>query len=693
MNAFKTTLSLYGLRAQYSMQPPLPLGTCLQNRYRLIKILGQGGFGRTYLAEDQGRFNERCALKEWIPPQSGPDSFRKSKELFEREAAVLYQKIQHPQIPKFHATLQEDGRLFLVQDYVAGKTYRALLDERRSRRSPLSEAEVRQLIDDLLPVLDYLHGIGIIHRDISPDNVILRDKDQLPVLIDFGVVKEVATRLQFSHSAYLATSVGKLGYAPSEQLQTGQAYPSSDLYALAVTAIVLMTGREPQELFDPETLTWNWQTLTSTRPSFAHVLNRMLSQRPSDRYASSQAVMQALRAVPGSSTRQMAQSAKSVPPVQVSDMRTVEVGRRSAPRSSGSNHQPSIHRDPASAYAASQALNTPERHGFWENPWMLVPTGLVVAILSGFGAWAVVNTLIQGSLFPSELKSQGNQNPDPQSPIPTPTLTPKPLPPQVVQQSKLSLAVDQPLTREGTLTSPLIYRFTAEAGQLLTVRLEGGDVRMAVLGPNQEPVDNQATGVQQWQGTLAASGEYAIRLSPTPDVSQSSYKLDILLNNPAPPTPDPTETPLISETPLPTPTSIEGVIPIPIPTDTLNPQSPIPTPESSPTTSPTISPSPASPAPSEESLILPPGRQSLKVSGQTSAQNIKTYLVNGREAQNLTVEVLNGPVTLEVRDPADQPIDSNVLESNQTLSSTGTYKIRVLADQSSDFTLRIKIKD
>ncbi|HBK61993.1 MAG TPA: serine/threonine protein kinase, partial [Cyanobacteria bacterium UBA11166] len=111
------------------MEPAIASGTILQNRYHLIRVLGQGGFARTYLAEDLNRFNEPCALKELIPPQTESQGIDKSKELFQREATTLYQ-IKHPQVPEFRATFEQDGRLFLVQDYVEGKTYRELLNER-----------------------------------------------------------------------------------------------------------------------------------------------------------------------------------------------------------------------------------------------------------------------------------------------------------------------------------------------------------------------------------------------------------------------------------------------------------------------------------------------------------------------------------------------------------------------------------
>ncbi|MEW6493723.1 MAG: serine/threonine-protein kinase, partial [Cyanobacteriota bacterium] len=303
------------------MEPPIPSGTILQNRYLLLSVLGQGGFGRTYLAEDQGRFNERCAIKELSPPDTGAYALEKSKELFQREAESLY-KINQPQVPQFRANFEQDGRLFLVQDYVEGKTYRELLNERKSHtviqndpnlgipvpnRDPnagaFSEGEVRQLLVQLLPVLDHIHSRGIIHRDITPDNIIRRNSDGLPVLIDFGVVKELATRLLAANATAPVTTVGKVGYAPSEQIQTGRAFPSSDLYSLAASAVVLLTGKEPQALFDDNHLTWNWRRWANVSDEFAGVLNRMLSHRPGDRYQSATEVLQALQS-PGTAVPQ-----------------------------------------------------------------------------------------------------------------------------------------------------------------------------------------------------------------------------------------------------------------------------------------------------------------------------------------------------------------------------------------------------
>lgn len=263
-------------------------------------MLGQGGFGRTYLAQDTNRFHEVCVLKEFEPQSQGAKHAQKAEELFTREAKVLHQ-LHHAQIPQFRELFQVKWQnrelFFLVQDYVEGKTYEQLLDDRRNRGLTFSESEAVELLQQLLPVLKYIHRSSIVHRDISPDNIILRDLDQKPVLIDFGVVKAAAT--QAVHSGQ--TLVGKPGYAPVEQLHKGSADPSSDLYALAVTIVVLLTGREAQSLFDPMNFTCQWKQYTHPSPAFAQIIDRMLSNRPRDRYHSAQDVIDALSMVsPGS---------------------------------------------------------------------------------------------------------------------------------------------------------------------------------------------------------------------------------------------------------------------------------------------------------------------------------------------------------------------------------------------------------
>jgi serine/threonine-protein kinase len=187
----------------------------------------------------------------------------------------------------------------LVQDYVDGPTYRQLLDQRRLQGKTFSEAEVTQLMRDLLPVLHYIHSLGVVHRDIAPDNLILRTADQLPVLIDFGGVKQVAASVasQYTPSAPTPTRVGKVGYAPDEQMDHGQVYAHSDLYALAVTVLVLLTGKEPGELGDLSAGTWRQGIKLS--PTLSRTLMKMLADSPRDRFQTADEVLQALQPLPG----------------------------------------------------------------------------------------------------------------------------------------------------------------------------------------------------------------------------------------------------------------------------------------------------------------------------------------------------------------------------------------------------------
>ena len=276
------------------MSKSIDRGTLINNRYLIQKTLGRGGFGRTYLALDTQRFSEPCVLKEFLPDTNNSKVISKSKELFEREAKVLYQ-IQHEQIPQFLALLTHEEQLFIVQEYIDGKTYLQILGDRLSTTGkPFSEMEVREWLSNMLPVLEYIHTRNIIHRDISLENVMLPRDRTKPVLIDFGVVKEKFTQIFLNNSSSQhfnqGSVVGKMGYSPPEQLRLGQCYPSSDLYALAVSALILLTGKMPSKLID-ESLKWQWQSYVKVNNSFAGILNKMLAELPNERYQSAKEVL------------------------------------------------------------------------------------------------------------------------------------------------------------------------------------------------------------------------------------------------------------------------------------------------------------------------------------------------------------------------------------------------------------------
>ncbi|MEH2111247.1 serine/threonine-protein kinase [Nostoc sp.] len=580
------------------MQPPITVGTVLQNRYRIIQILGQGGFGRTYLAEDQRRFNELCAIKELTSTATGALAWEKAQELFHREAAILYQ-IEHPQVPKFRERFEQDQRLFLVEDYVAGQTYRTLLAERQAVGQTFTEAEVLQLIELLLPVLEHIHSRGIIHRDISPENIILRDSDAKPVLIDFGVVKELATRLRSPDSALPETTVGKLGYSPSEQMQTGGAYPSSDLYALAVSAVVLLTGKEPKDLFDENQLTWNWQRWIKVNPRFAMVLNRMLNHIPSDRYQSAASVLQALQPL----------QQPSLPPLNVSNLQTMAVGRRpdSVP--------------PASPQKLNPVIPPRTTNSILDNPLAITAIGSAVVIIAGFGSWALVSSIRSQPKTPIETPPQNFPSPViPGGTTPTPTLTPTPTPTSnqsVVPSKRLNLgASNNTATVNDTLKTNqrIRYTFFGQKGDKLTAFLDpGSNILLTVFSPNQQPIDINAQQVTAYQGILLVTGRYTIELTLVPGVTESNYNLNVALEKLVKPTPTAIPLPIPIETPLPTPTATPLPIPIetplPIPTET-----PLPIPTETPLPIPTETPLPI--PTTIETPTLPPTDGTQPFSGQ-----------------------------------------------------------------------------
>lgn len=689
------------------MQPAISIGTLLQNHYRVVQLLGQGGFGRTYLAEDQGRFNERCAIKEFVPIQ-GEDKFSdKATQLFQREASVLYQ-ISHPQIPQFRATFEEEERLFLVQDYVAGPTYHEVLKQRKDQGRTFSETEVRQFLQQMLPVLAHIHAKGIIHRDVSPDNIILRQQDGLPVLIDFGVVKEVVTRMQMDGVVSHATTVGKAGYAPNEQMQTGRAYPSSDLYALAVTAIVLLTGKEPQILFDDVNAVWKWEKSATVSPQLAAVLNKALSFRPGDRYQSVKDMALALRsgnqanspadplmggltgAVPGARPSPI----KPVPPV--SQMKTVAVGRPS-PSMSGN---PTVSRPTTVGQAGGRSNQRPkeqrpreqivmpsekERSSMLENPLAVGGLAAALAVIAGLAGYGVVQTLdtaVTPSPTITSLPPLGSEEP---------TVPPTPIQsaPTPVEYEQLPLDLVPGATKivEGNMRQgdKVNYPLVAEAGQTLKVEQSVDDVRLSVLGPNGRPVSRRADKVFEWEGELETPGEYRIQLSPVRDVKSSDYRLTVTLTSPPPPVVEPpVETrPPVVEPPIETrPPAIEP------PTETQPP-------EVIPPTEPPVTEPPTQPQVQSQRISFPSGSDGILVANSVGPGRIRRYIVNAQEGQILSARITDtqgGRADFDVLLPGGEMVAdaSGIVWWEGLLPVGGDYAIDVQANQRSEFTLEIR---
>jgi serine/threonine protein kinase, bacterial len=312
-------------------------GNLLSNRYEVVRELGRGGFGRTYLAIDRNKFGEKCVLKEFAPQVRGQAELQKAKELFERETGILY-KLKHPQIPAFRELLRVDGlqseSLFLVQDFIDGENYLDRVNQRVSQGKVFNEGEVVQFLQHLLPVLNYIHNLGVIHRDISPDNIIYRYSDRLPVLIDFGCVKEIAaTAVSRYSTAKIATRIGKQGYAPDEQMIRGKVSPASDLYAVAATALTLLTGKDATEIYNPAEAKWEWRKFVSLSPELGAIIDRLLQYNPQHRYQTAKEVLAILPASTNYAAASFNTAAPNNPqPIthanKISQLKTIEISPR-----------------------------------------------------------------------------------------------------------------------------------------------------------------------------------------------------------------------------------------------------------------------------------------------------------------------------------------------------------------------------
>ncbi len=260
----------------------------LKDRYRAMKPLGQGGFGKTFLAVDEDKPSQPyCVIKQFFPQAQGTNTVQKAAELFTQEAIRLDELGKHPQIPELLAYFSQDNQQYLVQQFIEGKDLAKELEE----KGTFSEAQIHSLLQDLLPVLQFVHQQKVIHRDIKPENIIRRHSNQQLVLVDFGASK-VATGTALARTG---TSIGSAGYAAPEQ-SFGRAVFASDFYGLGVTCIHLMTGVHPFDLFDASEGNWVWRNALNSPVSdeLGRILDKMLESAINRRYQSATEVLKDL---------------------------------------------------------------------------------------------------------------------------------------------------------------------------------------------------------------------------------------------------------------------------------------------------------------------------------------------------------------------------------------------------------------
>ncbi|MGI2908166.1 CHASE2 domain-containing protein [Tolypothrix sp. VBCCA 56010] len=265
-------------------------GKILDGRYKIVKVLGSGGFSETYIAEDTRRpQNPLCVVKQLKPGNTKSESLEIARRLFKSEAQTLEKLGTHPQIPQLLAYFEEDEEFYLIQEYIIGHPLNQELPAGRL----IPETAVIEMLRDLLQTLAFVHDNGVIHRDIKPSNIMRRDDGKL-VLIDFGAVKEVTTQLLDNPEQTAFTiGIGTKGYAPSEQC-FGRPQYSSDIYAVGMIGIKALTGKHPHELDRDECGELKWLDKANVSHALAEILSKMVLDDFKQRYQSASLALEAL---------------------------------------------------------------------------------------------------------------------------------------------------------------------------------------------------------------------------------------------------------------------------------------------------------------------------------------------------------------------------------------------------------------
>ncbi|NEO30990.1 MAG: tetratricopeptide repeat protein [Symploca sp. SIO3C6] len=270
----------------------LDLGDLVGGRYKIIAQLGEGGFGQTFVAEDQhlpGK--EHCVVKQLKLQSTDPITLQTARRMFETEAKILHKLGHHPRIPQLFAYFEENQEFYLVQELIAGDD----LSKELTPGKQLSEHQVIALLQEILEILEFVHQQKVIHRDLNPRNLIRRKQDGKLILIDFGAVKQVSTQIIKQGQTKLTVAIGTPGYLPSEQAN-GNPKLSSDIYAVGMLGISALTGLYPSELpSNPETGEFSWHQQAQVSPNLARVLDKMVCYDFRERYQTASVALQAIK--------------------------------------------------------------------------------------------------------------------------------------------------------------------------------------------------------------------------------------------------------------------------------------------------------------------------------------------------------------------------------------------------------------
>jgi len=281
-------------KSKHAASQQLEPGTLLLDRYSIVHRVGGGGMGSVYQARDKRLADRLCAVKEMIEMFADQSQRAKAVEDFKREAEVLAQ-LDHPSIPTVFDYFIETGRYYLVMRWIGGGD---LAEQMRVRGGLVDEATVCKWAVWICDVLHYIHTQKppIIYRDLKPANLMLDDKTERVMLVDFGIARIVRPTEKG------VTAIGTMGYAPPE-LFAGKVEPRSDIYSLGATMFHMLTGSDPQDnpllIFDFSKNPRPCQINPNITPEMEQILMKMVAHKPEDRQASALELMRALEAHKG----------------------------------------------------------------------------------------------------------------------------------------------------------------------------------------------------------------------------------------------------------------------------------------------------------------------------------------------------------------------------------------------------------
>jgi len=361
----------------------------LCDRYRILNPLASWGFGETFLAIDLHSPTQRKVVVKALKSVSESTNSEIIEKLFLKEAQVLEELgNQHPQIPTLYAYFCQDNQYYLVQEYIEGKNL--------TQMGILSPQRCLSILLSLLETLKYVHNKNIIHRDIKPENIIIRESDGLPVLIDFGAVKETMGILHTSLGSEVSSViVGTTSFMAPEQ-SAGRTVFSTDLFALGLTIIYTLTGKYPLD-FPSNNITGEieWQNVApNLAPTLARVLNKATKMDLSGRYLTAKAMLQDLKTEEkiAPTTLSLHGETKTLPPTQIITPSSLTVSTNSW--SAGQNF----------------AHDSQRKQNKSSSNTIIILLGLLVALSASLLGFLVVQSLNQGEEQLANLKQINTQS-------------------------------------------------------------------------------------------------------------------------------------------------------------------------------------------------------------------------------------------------------------------------------------------